>query len=104
MLKSPKISAPKPKEKGKETNVSRIPLLILLQLSRSILEKSKFFKINQSTLSSNDKKSSYIQASKRDINSIIKIKYVFPKLLANKVLENSRDHKQISKKKKQKSI
>jgi len=87
MLKSPKIFAPKPKEKGKEVNISRILPSIPPQASRSILEKSKFFKINQSTLSSNNKKSSYIQAFKRDINSIIKIKDVFPKLLAKKVSE-----------------
>ena len=38
-------------------------------------------------MSSKDKKSSYIQAFKEDINEIIKIKDAIPKLLANKVLE-----------------
>jgi len=38
-------------------------------------------------LSSKDKKPSYIQVFKEDINDIIKIKDVIPKLLANKVLE-----------------
>jgi len=38
-------------------------------------------------LSSKDKKPSYIQAFKEDINDIIKIKDAISKLLANKVLE-----------------
>jgi len=85
--KFPKISGLKPKEKEKEANISRIFPPIPPQLSRSILEKSKFFKINQSISSSKDKKPSYVQAFKGDINDIIKIKDIFPKLLVNKVLE-----------------
>jgi len=46
MSKFPKIFGLKPKEKEKEANILRIFPPIPPQLSRNILEKSKFFKIN----------------------------------------------------------
>ena len=54
--------------KDKQANISRIPLLISLRPSKSILAKSKFFKKNQmSDLATWSKNWSYAQASKRNI-------------------------------------
>jgi len=76
--------------KEKHANISRVPLPILPRLSKSILAKSKFF-IKNSTLDSNQLLNSnnktYIQASKKNMNDIIKTKNTFPKLLAKKIVE-----------------
>ena len=74
--------------KGKQANVSKIPSLISPRLSKKILEKSKYFKKNQIFLSnSQPKKPFYAQASKSNVNDIIKIKNAFLKFFSNKVSE-----------------
>jgi len=74
--------------KEKKANIFRIPSPIPLRPSKSILAKSKFYNIDLSLLSnSKPYVKSYVQASKRNINDIIKIKKAFLKLSFNKVLE-----------------
>lgn len=76
--------------KEKQANISRVPPPILPRPSKSILAKSKFF-IKNSTLDSNQLLNSNnktcIQASKKNMNDIIKTKNTFPKLLAKKIVE-----------------
>jgi len=74
--------------KVKQADISRISLSILLRLSKSHLEKYKFYKKNPvSKLNSSLSNKSYAQASKSNINEIIKIKNAFPKLSSNKVFK-----------------
>ena len=74
--------------KVKQADISRISLSILPRLSKIHLEKSKFYKKNPvSKLNSSSSNKSYAQASKSNINEIIKIKNAFPKLFSNKILE-----------------
>ena len=74
--------------KEKKANIFRIPSLIPPRPSKSILAKSKFYNTDLSLLSnSKPYVKSYVQASKRNINDIIKIKEAFLKLSSNKVLE-----------------
>jgi len=69
------------KGKGKPVNISRVFLPIPSRPSKSVLAKSKFYKGDQMM-----KPKSYAQASKEDINEIIKIKNS-PKLSSNKISE-----------------
>ena len=75
--------------KGKQANISKVPPLISSYPSKKILEKSKFFMKNLvSSLTRNPlKKPSYFQASKGNVNEIIRINETFPELPANKVSE-----------------
>ena len=66
--------------KRKSAKVLRILLSIIFRLSKETLAKSKFNKIN------NNRKS-YTQASKFNIENIIHIKNIFPKLSTKKVIE-----------------
>ena len=71
------------------TNNKKAKVLVILSSlslwpSKSILAKSKFYRKNQS-FSSNNK--TYAQASKNNVNNIIKIKDAFPKLPAKKIIE-----------------
>ena len=68
----------------KKTEVSRIPSLLFSRLSKTILDKSKFYKKNQSA---NGNNRTYTQASKNNVDNIIKIKDTFSKLLAKKIIE-----------------
>jgi len=70
---------------SKQAKISKIPPLISLRLSKSVLAKSKFFKKNQAT--SLLIQPTYAQASSRNINDKIKIKDSFLKLFTNKVSE-----------------
>jgi len=82
-----KLSSKKTTKENK-VDVSRIPPLVLPRPSRSILARLKFYKKNLSQgPKSKPKGKSYIQASKDNVNKIIKIKKLFPKLSFNKVLE-----------------
>jgi len=66
------------KDKDKQASISRIPLLIPPQPSKSVLAKSKFFKGSQkSNLNKQSNKPSYAQASKNNIQNFLK--NVFPK-------------------------
>lgn len=80
MPKSMKIFNPETLQKGKQTNVSKIPPPIPPRPSKKFLEKSKFFKKNQ-TYSMNS------QSKRSNVNEIIKIKDAFPNLSSNKVSE-----------------
>ena len=74
--------------KGKQADISRIPPPIPPRPSKSVLSKSKFYKkIQASNLTPSSHNRSYAQASKSNINEIIKIKDTFPKLPPNKVLD-----------------
>jgi len=73
--------------KENKVDVSRIPSLILSKSGRSILAKLKFYKNLSHDSKSKPKDKSYTQVSKGNIDKIIKIKKVFPKLSSNKVLE-----------------
>jgi len=66
--------------KGKQVNISRISLFILLRPSKSILAKSKFLKNLMIDLVNKSNNRSYTQALKSNIKEIIKIKDAFPKL------------------------
>ena len=82
------VSNKKGKGKGKQANISRILPPISLQLSKSVLAKSKFFKGNQELkLNKQSNKSLYTQASKYNVQNFLKIKNVFPKLSLNKISE-----------------
>ena len=70
------------KGKGKPANISKVPLPIHPKPSKSVLAKYKFYKGDQMT-----RPKSYTQASKGDVNEIIKIKDAFPKLSPNFFLE-----------------
>jgi len=74
----------KKKDKGKRkpANISKAPLPIHPKPSKSVLAKSKFYKGDQMT-----RPKSYTQASKGNINEIIKIKDAFPKLSPKFFLE-----------------
>ena len=72
---------------SKKVDVLRIPPLILPKPSKSILAKLKFYKNLLQDSKSKPKDKSYTQASKGNVDKIIKIKKVFPKLSSNKVLE-----------------
>jgi len=70
--------------KDKQANVSRIPL----RSNKSMLDKSKFFKKNQSSnLALNFNNQSYMQVSQDNIKKIVKIKDTIPKLSFDKVTE-----------------
>jgi len=74
--------------KEKKANIFRIPSPIPPRPSKSILAKSKFYNTDLSLLSNSKPYiKSYVQAFKRNINDIIKIKEAFLKLSSNKVLE-----------------
>jgi len=73
--------------KEKQTSISRIPPPISPRPSMNILVKSKFFKSQSSPKRSQSNNLSYTQASKANVKNIVKIKDVFPKLSASKVLE-----------------
>ena len=79
------MSSKKTMKKNK-VDVLRIPL-ILPKPSKSILAKLKFYKNLLQDSKSKPKDKSYTQASKGNVDKIIKIKKVFPKLSSNKVLE-----------------
>ena len=82
-----KLSSKKTTKENK-VDVSRITPLVLPRPNRSILAKLKFYKKNLSQdPKSKPKGKSYIQASKGNVDKIIKIKKLFPKLSFNKVLE-----------------
>ena len=67
---------------GKQTNISKVLPPISPRPSKSVLVKSKFFKKNlTSSLTFKLNRYSYIQASKKNIKDIVKIKENFPKLL-----------------------
>jgi len=68
----------------KKAEVLRIPSSLSFQPSKSILAKSKFYRKNQ-LFNGNNK--TYIQASKNNMDDIIKIKDAFPKLPAKKIIE-----------------
>ena len=70
------------KGKGKPSNISKAPPPIHPKPSKSILAKSKFYKGDQMT-----RPKLYAQASKGDVNEIIKIKDAFPKLSPKFFLE-----------------
>ena len=74
--------------KRKQADMSRIPLPIPPRLSKTVLAKSKYFNKNQllNSLSSNNN-CLYTQASKSDIENIIRIKDAFLKLPSIKVNE-----------------
>jgi len=67
----------KKEDKGKRklANILKVPPPIHPKPSKSVLAKSKFYKGDQMT-----RPKSYAQASKGDVNEIIKIKDAFPKL------------------------
>ena len=74
----------------KEVNISRIPPLIPLRLSKKVLEKFKFYKGKDKASESQSKvpkEYSYAQASKSTINDIVKIKDNFSNLSAKKIEE-----------------
>jgi len=75
--------------KNKQANISKVLPPIPPHSSKKILEKSQFFIKNLvfSLTKNLSKKSLYAQASKININEIIRISEIFLKLLANKVLE-----------------
>ena len=80
-LKTQKIKTKNIKESsnfGKQANVSRVPLPISPKLSKKVLEKLKIYKgkTNLSFISTQSGQS-YTQASKSNINDIIKIKENF---------------------------
>ena len=63
--------------KGKQFNISKIPFPISLRPSKSILEKSKFFKKNfVSNLAHKSNRCSYTQVLKDNIKDIVKIKKI----------------------------
>jgi len=68
----------------KKAEVSRIPPPLPPRPSKSILAKSKFYRKNQ-LFNGNNK--THAQASKNNMDDIIKIKDAFPKLLAKKIIE-----------------
>jgi len=79
---STKNQSQKTAPKGKQANISKVPPPIPPH-------PSKIFMKNLASSSTRNplKKPSYAQASKGDIDEIIRIKKAFPKLLANKVSE-----------------
>jgi len=81
---TPKIIKDKKIEKDKQANISRIPSPILPRLSKSILTKFKYYKKSQS---SNSKTKSFAQATKNNLEDILKIKDAFPKLLSSKIIK-----------------
>ena len=81
---TPKIIKDKKIEKDKQANISRIPSPILPRPSKSILTKFKYYKKSQS---SNSKTKSFTQATKGNLEDILKIKDAFPKLLSSKIIK-----------------
>ena len=73
------------KGKGKPANISKVPLPIHPKPSKSVLAKFKFYKGDQMT-----RPKSYAQASKGNINEIIKIKDTFLKLSPKKFRKYTR--------------
>ena len=58
-----------------------------LRSSREVLEKSKFYRKNVPGKQANTTKLLYIQVSSKNINNILKIKEIFPKLSNKKIKE-----------------
>ena len=71
-----------------KAKISRILLLILLRLSKKVLENLEFFKEKNNKINYKEnaqKRQSYIQVSALNINKIMKIKDSFSKLSSKKI-------------------
>jgi len=72
------------KTKDKSVKIMKLPPFISIRLSKEVLEKSKFFK-KENKLVVMVKLKSYAQVTNLKVFNILKIKEVYPNLLANKI-------------------